>query len=326
MRNRNLLKERWQLLLQQNIDAEPDEITLLFSDEKIVAISDEKYMDLIDFILHSNTSEIDGFTEKLIEKYGYRTLLLETDLRLNKIAIKHGLLKKNELSENELNALKNSLQQWMNTIRPEKKMANRNSRKKKLQPDIEKTILQQLKNYDITKRKIIVEEISQKRVADNSKLQVIGIDTSASMQRAAIDTVLAVLLSPIGNSDKQDVYFFNENIQKVDLASAQLATQLIAIQYDGNTNLMNAIRYAAEKFENSSGVFYLISDLIDSYETHYLEEIISLRQKGIAVAVIVPSGDGLAVNRQAATVLQNNQIKVIFAKDILLQKNKIFSL
>lgn len=286
MKNRNLLKERWQLLLQQNIDATPDEISLLFSDEKITNISDEKYLDLIDFILHSNTSEIDGFTEKLIEKYGYRTLLLETDLRLNKIAIKQGLLKKNELSENELNALRNSLQQWINTIRPEKKMANRNNHKKKLQPDIEKTILQQLKNYDKTKKKIIVEEISLKRVADNGKLQVIGIDISASMQRAAIDTVLAVLLSPTSNSERQDVFFFNENIQKVDLASERFAAKLIAIQYDGNTNLMNAIQYAAEKFENNSGVFYLVSDLIDSYETRFLGEIISLRQKGIAVVVL----------------------------------------
>lgn len=325
MKNRNLLKERWQLLLQQNIDATPDEISLLFSDEKITNISDEKYLDLIDFILHSNTSEIDGFTEKLIEKYGYRTLLLETDLRLNKIAIKQGLLKKNELSENELNALRNSLQQWINTIRPEKKMANRNNHKKKLQPDIEKTILQQLKNYDKTKKKIIVEEISLKRVADNGKLQVIGIDISASMQRAAIDTVLAVLLSPTSNSERQDVFFFNENIQKVDLASERFAAKLIAIQYDGNTNLMNAIQYAAEKFENNSGVFYLVSDLIDSYETRFLGEIISLRQKGIAVVVIVPSGDGLAINRQAVAVLQNNQIKLIFANDILSQKNRLFS-
>lgn len=326
MRNRNLLKERWQLLLQHNIDAEPDEISLLFSDEETVAISDEKYLTLISFILQSNANEIDGYTEKLIEKYGYRTLLLATDLRLNKITIKQGLLEKGSLSEVELNILKDSLQQWINAICPEKKMANRNNHKKKLQPDIEKTILHQLKNYDTTTRKIIVEEISQKRVADKSKLHIIGIDISASMQRAAIDTVLAVLLSPTGNSDKQEVFFFNENIQKVDLASERLAAQLIAIQYDGNTNLMNAIQYAAEKFENNSGVFYLVSDLIDSYETRFLGEIISLRQKGIAVVVIVPSGDGLAINRQAVAVLQNNQIKLIFANDILSQKNILFSL
>lgn len=307
--DKSLLKKRWIKLLNAAPAPQNDWYSRLINGDGEL-VSDVEYTEILGFVQLSKANEQELLLEKLIGNHGFRPMLLRYPIPAKAI-LKNALLHKKKLNAEEVTMLKLLFEKWQNRL-----FSAQNEFKKKHStatktPDIEDTIFNQLKNYDFAQKKLIVNEISYKAHHDKAPLHLVAIDSSASMQRAAIEAVFAILLNKPNSRIKREICLFNDRVTALAIDAPDLAKQLLAISYEGTTDIKKAVDYAVQKFAAAKGVFWLVSDLMDSNDNQFEAALLDLSRKGVKIAVIVPAEENVPYNQRVADNLLKNKIEVL---------------
>ncbi len=139
--------------------------------------------------------------------------------------------------------------------------------------DIKKTIAKNLKNYDVSREKLILDRVyfnSRVKKYNNWRI-VIAVDESGSMLDSVIHSAItAGIFAKLPMLDTRLVIFDTNVVDLSDYADDPVET-LMSVQLGGGTNIAQAVRYCEGLMDNpDKTIFVLITDL---YEGGSLNEL-----------------------------------------------------
>lgn len=132
--------------------------------------------------------------------------------------------------------------------------------------DIKKTIAKNLKNYDVSREKLILDRVyfnSRVKKYNNWRI-VIAVDESGSMLDSVIHSAItAGIFAKLPMLDTRLVIFDTNVVDLSDYADDPVET-LMSVQLGGGTNIGQAVRYCEGLMDNpDKTIFVLITDLYE---------------------------------------------------------------
>lgn len=162
--------------------------------------------------------------------------------------------------------------------------------------DWKRTIIKNLKNYDIKSKRIIPEKFYFFERTNKSNMYkiIIDIDQSGSMASSIIyASVMSSIFASMPVLDTKVVAFDTEIVDLTEAAKNDPVDILFGIQLGGGTDINKSLAYCINYIEEpSKTMFILISDLYEGgVESGLLKKLEYLKQSDVKVMVLLALSD-----------------------------------
>jgi len=163
--------------------------------------------------------------------------------------------------------------------------------------DWKRTIRRNLKNYDLTRKKLVPERFYfyERRKKSKEWTIILDIDQSGSMYESIVySSVMGAIFASMPALDTRVVAFDTEVVDLTELVRNDPVDMLFGVQLGGGTDINKSVRYCASFIENpAKTIFILISDLFEGgVEAGLLRKLQEMHESGVKCLVLLALADG----------------------------------
>lgn len=162
--------------------------------------------------------------------------------------------------------------------------------------DWKKTIIKNLKNYDIGRKQIIPEKFyffENKRLNKEWNI-IIDIDQSGSMMHSIIySSIMGCIFASMPAIETRVVAFDTKVVDLTETCGSDPVDMLFGIQLGGGTDINKSVRYCSEFIHTpKKTLFILVSDLYEGgVEAGLLRQLNDMKESGVIVLILMALSD-----------------------------------